>query len=153
MAVRQITKLLGGIPVRRVEGGDDWVDRANAELGETIFTRHLTGDEIMVKYTGLTLEQKQIADTAFEVSDVELNELVDEVYRIREDAVELVKDSNKDSYLQVFGLLLSMFLTAMGIIAAFLVVMTSLSNKQVPDGYVFQLLQALFEHFVNSSPQ
>lgn len=149
MTVRQITKLLGEIPVRRVEGGDGWVDRANAELGESLFSRSMTGDEIMAKYTTFSPEQKDTADTAFEISEAEMNELVDEVYRIREDVVEKEKDSNKDSYLQAFGLLLSMFLMAFGLIAAFLVTMALWSNKQVPEGYVFQLGKALFDYLMN----
>ncbi len=150
MAVRQITKLLGEIPVRRVEGGDGWVDRANAEIGETIFSRGMTGEELLAKYITLPQEQKDTADTAFEINETEMSELVDEVYRIREDVVEKEKDSAKDSWLQTFGLLFSMFLTAFGLIAVFLVIMTQVTNKQVPEGYVFQLGKALFEYLINS---
>ena len=150
MAVRQITKLLGEIPVRRVEGGDGWVDRANAEIGETIFSRAMTGEELVAKYITLPQEQKDTADAAFEINETEMSELVDEVYRIREDVVEKEKDSAKDSWLQTFGLLFSMFLTAFGLIAVFLVIMTQVTNKQVPEGYVFQLGKALFEYLINS---
>lgn len=153
MAVRQITKLLGEIPVRRVEGGDGWVDRANAEIGETIFSRSMTGEELLSKYLTLTLEQKGTADAAFEINEAEMNELVDEIYRIREDVVEKEKDSAKDSWLQTFGLLFSMFMTAFGLIAVFLVIMTQLTNKQVPEGYVFQLGKALFDYLINQSTQ
>lgn len=153
MALRQITKLLGEVPVRRVEGGDGWVDRANAEIGETIFSRSMTGEELLAKYLTLTQEQKDTADAAFEINEAEMNELVEEVYRIREDVVEKEKDSAKDSLLQTFGFLLTMFLTAFGLVAVFLVVMTQLTNKQVPEGYVFQLGKALFEYVLNSQPQ
>lgn len=149
MAVRQITKLLGEIPVRRVEGGDGWVDRANAEVGENLFTRNMSGEEIMAKYNTLTGDLKQIVDTAFEINESEMNELVDEVYRIREDVVEQKKDSNTDSYLQIFGLLLSMFLSAIGLIAVAIVITVSISSKQAPDGYVFQLGKALFEYLLS----
>lgn len=153
MALRQITKLLGEVPVRRVEGGDGWVDRANAEIGETIFSRSMTGEELLAKYLTLTQEQKDTADAAFEINEAEMNELVEEVYRIREDVVEKEKDSAKDSLLQTFGFLLTMFLTAFGLVAVFLVVMTQLTNKQVPEGYVFQLGKALFEYVLNTQPQ
>ena len=148
MGIRQTTKILGEIPVRRVEGGDEWVDRANAELGEATFHRSMTGDEIMAKYNTLTPELRPIADAAFELSEVEVSELIDEVYRIREDRTENVKDQNKDSLLQAFALLLSMFLTALGIIAVVLVIMGTVSSKEVPDGYVFQLGKLLFDYFL-----
>lgn len=148
MTVRQITKLLGDIPVRRVEGGDGWIDRANAELRENIFHRNMTGEEIMVKYESLPLEQREITDIAFEINDSEMNELVDEVYRIKEDVEEKVKDSHKDSYLQAFGLLLSMFLVAIGIIFVLLVVVSSMNDKQAPDGFIYQMGKLVFEYFL-----
>lgn len=148
MTVRQITKLLGDIPVRRVEGGDGWIDRANAELRENIFHRNMTGEEIMAKYESLPLEQREITDIAFEINDSEMNELVDEVYRIKEDVEEKVKDSRKDSYLQAFGLLLSMFLVAIGIIIVLLVIVSSMNDKQVPDGFIYQMGKFVFEYFL-----
>lgn len=149
MGIRQISKILGDIQVRRVDGGDSWVDRANAELGIATFTRNMTGEEIAAKYSQLNPEQQIVADAAFTSSDAEINELVEEVYRIKEDIVEIVKDSNKDSYLQVFGLILSMLLTAFALIATFLVIMATLSNKDIPDGYVLQMGKALMEYLIN----
>ena len=148
MGVRQITKILGDIPIRRVEGGDAWVDRANAELRENIYSRSMSGDEIIAKYETLNLEQKELSDIAFDANDAEINELVDEVYRIREDVVETKKDSHKDSYLQVFGLLLSMFLTAIGVIVVVLVIMASATDKQIPDGFIYQLGKFIFEYLL-----
>ena len=151
MAVRQITKLLGTIPVRRVEGGDGWIDRANAELGENIFHRSMSGDEIANKYSVLNADQKMIADTAFEINETEMTELVDEVYRIREDVTENVKDDKKDSALQTFGFILSMFLTSAGLIAATFVILATVRNHDIPPGYVFQVGKALFTYLANGT--
>ena len=149
MTVRQTTKLLGEIPVHRVEGGDQWVDRANAELGLAIFHRSMTGEELMVKYNTLNMEQRGIADAAFELSDGEINELLDEVYRIREDKTENQRDQNKDSLLQASALLFSMFLTAVALIVVAFVIMASTSSKDIPEGYVFQMGKMLLQYFVN----
>ena len=149
MTVRQTTKLLGEIPVRRVEGGDQWVDRANAELGLAIFHRSMTGEELIVKYNTLNMEQRGIADAAFELSDGEINELLDEVYRIREDKTENQRDRNKDSLLQASALLFSMFLTAVALIVVAFVIMASTSSKDIPEGYVVQMGKMLLQYFVN----
>ena len=149
MTVRQTTKLLGEIPVRRVEGGDQWVDRANAELGLAIFHRSMTGEELMAKYNTLNMEQRGIADAAFELSEGEINELLDEVYRIREDKTENQRDRNKDSLLQASALLFSMFLTAVALIVVAFVIMASTSSKDIAEGYVFQMGKMLLQYFVN----
>ena len=102
----------------------------------------------MAKYESLPLEQREITDIAFEINDSEMNELVDEVYRIKEDVEEKVKDSHKDSYLQAFGLLLSMFLVAIGIIIVLLVIVSSMNDKQVPNGFIYQMGKLVFEYFL-----
>lgn len=146
MTVRKITKLLGDIPIRRVEQGDGLVDRANAEIGESIFTRLMTGDEIYNAYVPLSLEHKQLADTAFELNESETNELLDEVFRIREDVVEIEKETKKDSLLQAFGLLLSMFLLAIALIAVAQVFFSISTAQEIPSGYVLTFLKMLFQY-------
>lgn len=149
MTVRQVTKILGDIPVRRVEGGDGWITRANTDIGEEKFKRYMTGDDIASTYNTLTLEQRISADTAFALNDVEVNELVDEVFRIREEQSEEKKENRNDSMLQVFGFILALMLLALGGIAVSLVVVTTLRNQEVPTGYILATFQMLIRYLTH----
>jgi len=146
MTVRQVTKILGEIPIRRVDGGDDWIMRANAELSEEKFRRFMNGDDIAIVYNGLNLDQRAIADRAFELSDAEINDLVDEVFRIREDQSEGEKVSRNDSFLQIFGFLFSLTLLSLGGVAVALVFVSTLQSQEVPTGYVLSTIQMLIRY-------
>mgnify|MGYP000322993369 CR=1 FL=1 len=99
MAVKRIARTIDEIPVRRVEGGDALVDRANAELGRSVFKRAMTGVELSNAYDELSIDDRKIADLAFEITDKEMSELMDEVYRIREDSNVANKETHHDPLL------------------------------------------------------
>lgn len=149
MTVLRVTKILGDIPVRRVEGGDGWIARANAEIGEEKFKRSMTGEEITVVYNNLTVEQRTLADAAFELADVDITELVEEVFRIREDQTEEEKVSRNDSALQTFGFVVSLVLCSLGAVAVALVIVSTIGSHEVPTGYMLTMFKMLIRYLTH----
>ena len=139
MGLRQISNLLDDIPVRRVEGGDSWVDRANAEIGEDVFNRSMTGEELRLAYGKLAVEHRATADTAFVVDDAEMKELIDEVMRIREESKVFGIEGERRTFFQLFAVVLGMFMIAIGGVSLMIFYAGAVSVHETPKGYAFAM--------------
>lgn len=146
MGLRQISNLLDDIPVRRVEGGDSWVDRANAEIGEDVFNRSMTGEELGLAYGKLAVEHRATADTAFEVDDAEMKELIDEVMRIREESKVFGIEGERRTFFQLFAVVLGMFMIAIGGVSLMIFYAGAVSVHETPKGYAFAMAKLVGQH-------
>ena len=146
MGLRQISNLLDDIPVRRVEGGDSWVDRANAEIGEDVFNRSMTGEELRLAYGKLAVEHRATADTAFEVDDAEMKELIDEVMRIREESKAFGIEGERRTFFQLFAVVLGMFMIVIGGVSLMIFYAGAASDHETPKGYAFAMAKLVGQH-------
>jgi hypothetical protein len=148
MAVKRIARTIDEIPVRRVEGGDALVDRANAELGRSVFKRAMTGVELSNAYDELSIDDRKIADLAFEITDKEMSELMDEVYRIREDSNVANKETHHDSKLNSLVVILSLLMGVVGLSIASVAYAVMLNGNEVQHGIVLDTVR-YFVHAAN----
>ncbi len=86
MSVRTICNLVEEIPFRRINEGDTIVSVLNQVSGTNNFHRDMTGTEIYREFMKMSASKQVEANqlVATSVPDFELQELISEVFRIRE---------------------------------------------------------------------
>lgn len=85
MSVRQLSTVLEDVAIRRIRGGDEIISAMNQVAGQEIFARDMTGEDILVSWMALMPDMRAKLDQSCAVTSANLNELLDEVYRIREE--------------------------------------------------------------------
>lgn len=84
MSISKLALALDTVSIKRVNGGDEWVNQMNSSIGSLVYNRDMSGNDIMDIYIKLSPTQKDVCDLAVKLPEGKYSALIDELLRIKE---------------------------------------------------------------------
>ena len=151
MTVRQLSMILEDVPIRRVNGGDEWIAKMNVTVGQNLFDRDMSGSDLIPVWLSLKPEMRTKLDEMITLTPDQLNGLLEEVYRIREDKTPSAT-SAKDAILNTLSITLTLILIGTAVAVACLYGVYLKTNEEVPSDFVMNSIIGLVKFILDVTP-
>lgn len=149
MSISKLVLVLDNIQVKRVRGGDAWVNQLNESLQEQIFSRELTGRELLMVYHTLSPAQQQVCADSLRITQSRFDALIDEVLRIRE-AAGFDESTRQEVTVNVVSITLTVAVILIAIITAAVTTAYLNRTERLPDSKVLQIVSRVGDWVLES---
>lgn len=151
MSVRQVSMILEDVPIRRVNGGDDWIAKMNITAGQNLFDRDMSGTDLIPVWLTLNPDMRKQLDDILSLTPDQLNGLLEEVYRIREDKTPSAT-SAKDAIINTLSVMLTLMLIGIAVSVACLYGAYLKTNEEVLSDFVMISIIGLVKFILDATP-
>lgn len=139
MSISKLVLVLDNIQVKRVKGGDAWINQLNEALQEQIFKREMTGRDVLMVYHTLTPAQQQVCSESLKITQARFDMLIDEVLRIRETAGFDETTRNEVTF-NVLSVTLTVVFIVLATVTAAVTTAYLKRTESLPDSKVLQVI-------------